>query len=392
MSTLYQLQFACFIVTTMMALMLLISRFQMKWLNKRYEYSRGFICAAMSMLAAHYFLQMHQGFRAQSDEMGAVVNILFYTPVAFLISYATYNIVGERAGRKRFLCYSLLGYVLILASFLVGFFHSGNLRIGIMLYVMFGLFFFNMLYYIVTNFLEMRHRRKELEEDSGIDLLPYDRYIWSSYIVMCVSVLMLMVGIVYRPLLYVIGPLMLLSLFIFTSSFISFGFNLTPTDALLTDSEEDLPSAEEAQVQQQAGQVNNPVPHEELTFFTDIMGMRYVQLTEKHIHQIEDALRRWCDAGGYRDSSANMNTLSKKVRIPREVLSAYFERYLRGTFRVWLSDIRFREAQRMMRENPDCNNDKISSECGFSSHAHLYKIFKMKTGMTPGQWKKAISS
>lgn len=391
MSTLYQLQFACFIITTMLALMLLISRFQMRWLNKRYEYSRWFICIAMAMLAAHYFLQMNQGFRAKSDEMGAVVNILFYTPVAFLISYATYNIVSERAERKRFLRNSALGYVLILLSFFVGFLHSGSLHVGIMLYMMFGLFVLNILYYIITNFLEMRHRRKKLEEDSGIDLLPYDRYTWSSYIVMCVSVLMLMGGIVYRPLLYVIGPLMLLSLFIFTSSFISFGFNLTPADSLLADSEEDLPSAEEAQVQQQAGQVTQ-MPHGELTVFTDILGMKYVQLTEKHIHQIEDALQRWCDAGGYRDSSANMNTLSKKVRIPREVLSAYFERYLRGTFRVWLSDIRFREAQRMMRENPDCNNDKISSECGFSSHAHLYKIFKTKTGMTPRQWKEAIFS
>lgn len=392
MSTLYQLQFACFIVTTMMALMLLVSRFQMKWLNKRYEYSRGFICLAMSMLAVHYLLQMNQGFRAKSDEMGAVVNILFYTPVAFLISYATYNIVGERAERKRFLRISVLGYVLILASFLVGFFHTGNLRVGIMLYVMFFLFVLNLLYYIITNFLEMRHRRKKLEEDSGIDLLPYDRYTWSSYMVMCVSVLMLMVGIAYRPLLYVVGPLMLLSLFIFTSSFISFGFNLTPTDSLLVDSEEELPDVvDEDKVQEQVRQVLEE-PSEELEFYTDMMGMRYVHLTERLIKQIEDALQIWCDAGGYRDSSANMNTLSNKIRFPREVVSTYFERYLRCTFRAWLSEIRFREVQRMMRENPNTNNDKISSECGFSSHAHLYKIFKAKTGMTPGQWKEAISS
>lgn len=390
MSTLYQLQFACFIITSMLALMLLVSRFQMKWLNKRYEYSRGFICLAMAMLAVHYLLQMNQGFRAKSDEMGAVVNILFYTPVAFLISYATYNIVGGRAGRKRFLRMSIWGYVLILASFFVGFLHSGNLHIGVMLYVMFTMFVLNILYYIVTNFLEMRHRRKKLEEDSGIDLLPYDRYTWSSYMVMCISVFMLMAGIVYRPLLYFFGPLMLLSLFLFTSSFISFGFNLTPSDALLEeDSEDELPVVPEIpspkDVQEQA-------PIEEAGCLTDILDMKYVQLSGERIKQIEDALQIWCEAGGYRDSSANMNTLSMKVKVSREALSAYFERHLKSTFRVWLSDIRFREAQRMLRENPHSSNDTISSECGFSSHAHLYKIFKSKTGMTPGQWKETLIS
>lgn len=388
MNTLFQLQFTCFIVTTMLAMMLLVSRFQMRWLNGRYETSRWLIFGSMLVLSSHYLLQMNLGFRAKSDEMGAVINILFYTPAAFLISYATYNIVSGHAGRKKFLRISSMGYILILASFFIGLFHTNSLQIGVMLYIMFGLFFLCILYYIVTNFLEMRRRRKKLEEESGADLLPYDRYTWSSYLVMCVSVLMLMGGIAFRPLLYFIGPLMLLSLFIFVSSFISFGFNLMPKDFILEDSEEEPVSEVGIQTFEQQ---DEKMPKEEAGCYTDILDMKYVQLSKERIKQIDDALEIWCEAGGYRDSAANMNTLSQKVKISREALSAYFERHQKSTFRVWLSDIRFRKAQKMLRENPEFSNDTISSECGFSSHAHLYKIFKAKTGMTPGQWRDSLA-
>ena len=44
----------------------------------------------------------------------------------------------------------------------------------------------------------------------------------------------------------------------------------------------------------------------------------------------------------------------------------------------------------MLLENPYFNIDTISAECGFSSHAHLYKMFKAKMGMTPGQWRLSV--
>ena len=103
MNQLYLLQFACCLVTALLALMLVISRFQMRWLNNRYETSRWFLAFAMAMLCLHFVLQMKHGIRAKSDEMGAVVNILYYTPIAFLISYATFNVACSRkSGRKRF--------------------------------------------------------------------------------------------------------------------------------------------------------------------------------------------------------------------------------------------------------------------------------------------------
>ena len=90
---------------------------------------------------------------------------------------------------------------------------------------------------------------------------------------------------------------------------------------------------------------------------------------------------------GYKDSAANMLTLSSTLHISKNELSIYFDQCLKSTFRIWLSEIRFNAAKKMMKEFPDYNNDIISAECGFSSRSYLYRIFKEKEGCTPVEWR-----
>lgn len=382
MNQLYLLQFACFLITALMALMLVISRFQMRWPNKRYETSRWFLAFAMAMLSLHFILQMKHGIRAKSDEMGAVVNILYYEPMAFLISYATYNVACSKVrGRRRFTLISAVGYLLILLVFFIGNMLNGIGHMGVYLYLMLGLFLGSMFYYISVNVVEMRRHRKIIEEDSGADMLPYDRYAQASYILMGVSVVALTGGIVYRPLLFFVGPLMLLSLFIFTMSFIAYGYNILPSDVMMEEAEtedEEEEELEQEPVEEQEEKQETPAPEP-------------ISETEKPADlpksEVEIALDQWIERGGFRDSTINMLTLAQKLDLDREVLSDYFDKTLGITFRVWLSDIRFNEAKRMLRERKDMSNDNISMECGFSSHAHLYKIFKTKMGITPRQWQ-----
>ncbi len=372
MTQLYLLQFVCCILTAMFALMLVISRFQVRWLNKRYETARWLLAFSMFMLSLHYVLQMEYDIRAKSDEMGALVNILFYSPISFIISYSTYHVVCMNPlRRKRYIYIASAVYVCILALLLVGTVANRSLLLGTFLPAMMVFFVGGILYSFSVNIVEMRRHRKLIEEDSGTDLLPYDRYTQASYIMMGVSVLMLMFALFYRPMLFILGPLMLLSIFIFTLSFIAYGFNIMPSDTVLDDVSE---SEEKKTSLKEKAKIADVSEDEQAEDFT----------------AIEKALRDWCSKGGFRDSTVNMITLSRKLNIPKERLSRYFERYPDGTFRKWLSDVRFQEAQRMLMENPYFNNDTISAECGFSSHAHLYKIFKAKTGMTPGQWRVSV--
>lgn len=366
MNTLFLVQFACCIIVSMLGLILVLSRFQIRWTNRRYEVSRWLLAFSMFVLAWHYVLQMVCGFRAKGDEIGAVVNVLFYSPVSFIISYATYNLICYRSGRKKFALMGCVSYALILICFFFGYNDTPRgMRMGEWLYVMLALFAVTIMYSTYTTVIEMRYHRKIIEENTTEDLLPFDRYTYTTYGLAGIMVLAMVGAICYRPLLYCVGSLMLFSLISFTISFLGYGYNMIPAEVRL-----ELDTADEPlEVMEESEEVG---------------------LGSEKISIIESMLASWCDKGGYRDSTVNMPMLSVKLGIPRNELSLYFENYLKSSFRIWLSDIRFKEAQRMLLEECRYSNDTISSECGFSSHAHLYKIFKAKTGFTPGQWRDSV--
>lgn len=366
MNTLFLVQFACCIIMLMLGLILVLSRFQIRWTNRRYEVSRWLLAFSMFVLAWHYVLQMVCGFRAKGDEIGAVVNVLFYSPVSSFISYATYNLICYRGGRKKFALMGCVSYALILICFFFGYNDTPRgMHMGEWLYVMLVLFAVTILYSVYTTVIEMRYHRKIIEENTTEDLLPFDRYAYASYGVASIMVLAMVGAICYRPFLYCVGPLMLFSLISFTISFLGYGYNMIPAEVRL-----ELDTADEPlEVMEESEEVG---------------------LGSEKISIIESMLASWCDKGGYRDSTVNMPMLSVKLGIPRNELSMYFENCLKSSFRIWLSDIRFKEAQRMLLEECRYSNDTISSECGFSSHAHLYKIFKAKTGFTPGQWRDSV--
>lgn len=366
MNTLFLVQFACCIIVSMLGLILVLSRFQIRWTNRRYEVSRWLLAFSMFVLAWHYVLQMVCGFRAKGDEIGAVVNVLFYSPVSFFISYATYNLICYRGGRKKFALLGCVSYALILICFFFGYNDTPRgMHMGEWLYVMLALFAVTIMYSTYTTVIEMRYHRKIIEENTTEDLLPFDRYTYTTYGLADIMVLAMVGAICYRPLLYCVGPLMLFSLISFTISFLGYGYNMIPAEVRL-----ELDTADEPlEVMEESEEVG---------------------LGSEKISIIESMLASWCDKGGYRDSTVNMPMLSVKLGIPRNELSLYFENYLKSSFRIWLSDIRFKEAQRMLLEEYRYSNDTISSECGFSSHAHLYKIFKAKTGFTPGQWRDSV--
>ena len=366
MNTLFLVQFACCIIVSMLGLILVLSRFQIRWTNRRYEVSRWLLAFSMFVLAGHYVLQMVCGFRAKGDEIGAVVNVLFYSPVSFFISYATYNLICYRGGRKKFALLGCVSYALILICFFFGYNDTPRgMHMGEWLYVMLALFAVTIMYSTYTTVIEMRYHRKIIEENTTEGLLPFDRYTYTTYGLAGIMVLAMVGAICYRPLLYCVGPLMLFSLISFTISFLGYGYNMIPAEVRL-----ELDTADEPlEVMEESEEVG---------------------LGSEKISIIESMLASWCDKGGYRDSTVNMPMLSVKLGIPRNELSLYFENYLKSSFRIWLSDIRFKEAQRMLLEECRYSNDTISSECGFSSHAHLYKIFKAKTGFTPGQWRDSV--
>mgnify|MGYP000719061646 FL=1 len=380
MDSLYFLQFACFIFMLINALILGITHLHMKWVNRRYEWSRWLILAGMTGLAIQYLLQMLLGFRAKSDDLGAVFNILVYTPCFTTISMGIYNIEATHANRRKMNIVCTCIYAAIIAVFCIGYSNSGSLNIGNWLYAMLVLFGANVAYCIYMIMIEMRKRKKMLELMTGDDMLPYVRYARTSVFALFFSTLTMPFAILSTTLLYIIGPLALLSILFFNLSFVALGYNYVPTEELLDKEEEESAALADEITESSDGQdVESADSKETLPSFS-----------QERQAAIKEKLDKWCEELGYKDTTVNMFTLSRSLNISKNELSRYFTSCLNSTFRIWLAEVRFEAAKKMMLDYPDYNNDIISAECGFSSRSYLYRIFKEKEGCSPTVWRAKI--
>ena len=375
---LYLLQFACLIFMFISAFFIAVTRLHVRWINRRYEWSRWMIFAALLFMAVHFFLQMYFGFRATDEDVGAVINVLVYLPCFTLFSMAIYNIEATHTKRRKMNLICAAVYAAMLAAFAVGYSFSGSLNIGAWLYVMLALFFGNIVYCIYMIIIEMNKRKKLLETMTATDMLPFIRYARASIAMLSLIAISMPFAILSTKSLYIIGPVGLLVLLFFIVNFVAFGNCYVPTEELLdrergngeTD-DDDEPTTAENCASQSAADCEQSAQ----------------RLSAERSAFIQAALDKWCADMGYKDSSVNMLTLSHSLDINKKELSQFFSQCQNTTFRIWLSEIRFNAAKKMMKEFPDYNNDIISAECGFSSRSYLYRIFKEKEGCTPVEWR-----
>lgn len=335
-----------------------------------------------AFMAVHFFLQMYFGFRAMGAAVGAVINALVYLPCFTLFSMAIYNIEATHTKRRKMNLICAAVYAAMLAAFAAGYSFSGSLNIGGWLYVMLALFFGNIVYCIYMIIIEMNKRKKLLETMTATDMLPFIRYARASIAMLSLIAISMPFAILSTKLLYVVGPLGLLITLFFIVNFVAFGNCYVPTEELLdrergngeTDDEDDADD-EQTTAESCASQSAADSDRSEQ------------RLSAERSAFIQAALDKWCADMGYKDSSVNMLTLSHLLDINKNELTQFFSQCQNTTFRIWLSEIRFNAAKRMMIEYPDYSNDIISSECGFSSRSYLYRVFKEKEGCTPIAWR-----
>lgn len=396
MDHLFLLQFACFLFMLFNAFTLAVTRLQARWLNPRYERARWLIFVGIMGLAAHYLMQMRYGFRAVDDAVGATVNALVYAPCFSLISMGIFHIEATHVRRRRVYVVCAAINLAIFACFFIGFLQHGEMRIGAWLYAMLALFAANVVYCIVVIVREIIKRRRLLETMAGGDIMPYVRYSRASLLILFFPAVVSPFAIISTKLLYFFAPLGLMAFLFFVLSFVALGYSYQPKESLLDEEAEEKVSPvvvvaqQEETVAQQAVALHGDACHDGAAHDGDKAKEQQTAtlLPEDRRKQIQQRLDEWCAALGYRDGAVNLLLLSHTIHISKDDLTLFFDQCLNTTFRIWLSDIRFAAAKKMMIENPEYSNDIISSECGFTSRTHLYRIFKAREACTPTVWRE----
>lgn len=160
----------------LMALLLLSSRFFQPHTTLNYEKSRWLLFTAMLLAVVHYLLQIFLGFRAASDELGALVNMLFYTPAVYLVSYASLRMVSDRKHKRLYMLVGFVSVALILVCFVVGYICYRSLNMPVALRSMAVVFYISVFYYAFYPLHELFRVKQLVENETGGDIRQFFIY------------------------------------------------------------------------------------------------------------------------------------------------------------------------------------------------------------------------
>lgn len=235
MDSLYLFQFACLNFMVINALVIGITHYYARWRNRRYEQSRWMLVAAFTILAVQYFVQMRYGFRAAGDDKGAAVNLLFYAPSFTFIAMSIYNLEATHSRRKLLYWIFSIMNTGIFTIFGFHYYLGHSLPQGRWLCIIEVLYVCMVFYSSYLIRIEMQKRKEILNTMVATDLMPYFRYAHTSFIYLFIASVIIPFAILYTPVLYVVGPMILATLLFLTISFVMLGAAYVPTEELLTE-------------------------------------------------------------------------------------------------------------------------------------------------------------
>lgn len=394
-------QSSCFCITLVLAIVLLMARFHLRTVSRSYETSRWLLTTALLLYAVHYALQMIFGFRAQGEDVGALVNILFYLPIAFLLVCATLRISAGWRYLRRFGYVGVTGIVVNTVIFGAGLAFYGNLHMPLALHAMEVVYVGMIAFFIFSPGGELQRIYRKIEDETADDNTKYHLYMRSGTVLLYAMGLVGAMSIFSTQMVVGVAAFFLLALIFYVVSFVSLGFGIQELSEIVEEG-----SAEALGSPASTEQGDEDLPHDSAACMGEqraqgqdspaqIVGQDDLSLRPSSqpaeaadsAAQIEADIAAWRAGRGYSVPSLTSITMAQRLGIPKRQLTQYLAEHEGVTFRVWLSNIRIEEAKRMLLTETHYSIEAIAEACGFSSRSWMQEKFKASTGMTPAEWR-----
>ena len=99
------------------------------------------------------------------------------------------------------------------------------------------------------------------------------------------------------------------------------------------------------------------------------------------------ALRVMLDLAGHRESGyIPLAEIAARQKISEKYLSQFLKEHTGKTFAKYVEDLRVEQAKKLLKET-SFSNEKIAEAAGFGSANSFYRVFKKKTGVSPGEFR-----
>ncbi|MFV0468219.1 MAG: helix-turn-helix domain-containing protein [Dysgonomonas sp.] len=112
--------------------------------------------------------------------------------------------------------------------------------------------------------------------------------------------------------------------------------------------------------------------------------------TEK-CEQFGIVLDKWIEEKKFTQKDISVDEIAGLLDVNRSFLQYYFRTYMQTDFRTWRSELRIREAQTILKENPEISLEEIRELVGFNHRANFHQQFQKIIGITPSEYRKQQS-
>ena len=88
----------------------------------------------------------------------------------------------------------------------------------------------------------------------------------------------------------------------------------------------------------------------------------------------------------YSDPALTAGMVCQEMKISEKYLSQFLKEHTGKTFAKYVEDLRVEQAKKLLKET-SFSNEKIAEAAGFGSANSFYRVFKKKTGVSPGEFR-----
>ncbi|MES2823337.1 MAG: AraC family transcriptional regulator [Pseudomonadota bacterium] len=123
-------------------------------------------------------------------------------------------------------------------------------------------------------------------------------------------------------------------------------------------------------------------------------GLRSIELSPEAAQQLDEQLQQLIETHKpHLDDSISLPKLAALLGVTSHQLSELLNIHKSISFYDFLNDLRYEESIHFLtKSNTELTIADIAYQSGFNNRNSFYKVFKDKTGLTPSQYKKSISS
>lgn len=110
-------------------------------------------------------------------------------------------------------------------------------------------------------------------------------------------------------------------------------------------------------------------------------------MTEREL-KFQKSLENWTKEKRFSEKDIGVEEIAQSLGVDASLLRHYFRIYMHNDFRTWRSELRIREAQQILDQDPQIALSQVCETVGFNDKGNFHRQFQKITGTTPANYKQ----